>query len=171
MFVTPLSVRSRNWIERSGSNRAFIAPLLALAVLMLCAGAAQAQVMAVTPASLTVDCGETVFVDVTLDDVVDLQGFSLTFDIDPNIVTVTDVVAGEGLGDAACGNVFEWDLDGNLLTVDMAFLGCTLDLTDPRPIIRINFEAGADDGVIPLILSAGHVAHHATTSTLRSFSV
>ena len=90
---------------RSGASRFAITLGLTLVALVALTGAAAAQPAQLyfSPPSTTVDCNGNVSVDVMIDDITDLQGFSLYVNYNPNVVSVGDlsVAAGPDLV-AAC---------------------------------------------------------------------
>ncbi len=129
-----------------------VLPLLVLMLSALWMGAAQAQTLSFSPSSGTVDCADSTFVDIMVDDVTDLKGFTFTIEYDPDKVFIRSIQPGQALLDAGCSNFFEWvnwpnspasddtvRVDGSLLGLD-----CSLDLTEPGSLVRIAFEPGTD---------------------------
>ncbi len=90
---------------RSGASRFAITLGLTLVALVALTGAAAAQTAQLyfSPSSTSVDCNGNVNVDVMVDDITDLQGFSIYVNYNPNVVSVSGVTAGPDLV-AACTN-------------------------------------------------------------------
>ena len=137
---------------RSTNNRVVL-PLLVLMLSAVWMGAAQAQTtLSFSPSAGTVDCSDSTFVDIMIDDVTDLKGFTFTIQYDPDAVFIRSIQPGQALLDAGCSNFFEWvnwpnspapddtvRVDGSLLGLD-----CSLDLDEPGSLVRIAFEPGAN---------------------------
>ena len=125
--------------------RAFaLTALLALAVL---AGGGRAHAQAAlefAPAAGSVDCGDTLFVDVTIDaTVADLRGYSLVLGFDPDHMVPASVTVGDLLTGAACGPFFRWLNEGDFvdtIEVDGTLLGCST--AGPGTLLRIGFVPG-----------------------------
>ncbi|MFT7698824.1 MAG: VCBS repeat-containing protein, partial [Candidatus Krumholzibacteriia bacterium] len=148
-------VRSRQTRRRTHSA------VLGLFVLMLgslfTAGAAYSQaVVAFDPPNGSVDCGQSIFVDVTIDNAVtDLRGFSFTFQFDPTYVTPIAVTEGGALTGAPCATFFRWLNESsftNTVEIDGSLLGCSIP--GPGTILTIEFAATANRGQSALTVLA-----------------
>jgi hypothetical protein len=96
-------------------------------------------------------CGETLTVDVQIDDTtLDLHGFSVEFSFDNTVVHPVSVSAGPLVSGAACPYYLSWLNPGpaeSTIAVDVANLGCAID--GPGTILQLVF-VGVLQGISPL---------------------
>jgi len=120
-----------------------LAALVCLGALCVAAASAQTVQLGFAPSTDSFTCGETLYVDIMLDDsgAGDLAGFSLVFEFDDEILAPLEVLAGDLLSGADCPHFFTWlnaESVGNSIVVDGALLGCTRPVDGH--IVRMVFE-------------------------------
>lgn len=131
---------------RERGPRALWPALVALAVLT--APPAVGATLSFVPASAEIACEEELVVDVVVDGVADLRGFSLVLEFDPGPVQLLAVEPGPLLTGAACPSFFEWlnaAAVGDSIAFDGAGLGCSV--AGPGSIARLRFEGQNVDGL------------------------
>lgn len=143
-----------------------LAPAI-LIVLLLTGSTAAAQTLGFNPAAISVDCGGTVDVDVVVDDITDLRGYSLYVQFDPNVVVVDDVVIGADFLAACADNYFySYDPVAGILQVDATLLGCSLTTTDPKSLMTITFSPGANKDPSALAITGATILRDSDNVTL-----
>ncbi len=150
------------------NNMAGWAALLGVLLLVVGAGVAGAQTLSFQPvAGSTVDCGGTVDVDVMLSGVANLRGYSLYVQFDPAIVTEAGVAPGPDFA-AACADpaFFDYDPVAGLLRVDATLLGCFLDATTAKSLLRITFAPGAIKDVSVLTFDGQTLLRDSANNTI-----
>ena len=113
---------------------------------------------------------DTLTVDVTVDAVADLRGFTFVFEFNPTIVRPVTVKAGPLVTGAACPNFFTWINSGAIgdsIDVDAALLGCSV--AGPGRIIRTRW-VGVSPGISPLRCRANRGAMRNSNNTPIPFS-
>ena len=93
------------------------------------------------PVSQTFDCGEIYAVDIVIDAVADLRGFSLVVGFDSDVIQPLSVTAGALVSGAACDHFLAWLNPGAVadsIAVDGATLGCSV--AGPGAIVHLEFE-------------------------------
>jgi hypothetical protein len=107
------------------------------------------------PAEGTFVCAQVFVVEVLVDEIEDLRGFSLVIDYDEDIMLPLTVTAGSLLTGAACDNFFIWRNAGaaaDSIAVDGASLGCSA--AGPGSIVKIEFD-GYVEGTTTLSVRHG----------------
>ena len=108
----------------SGPGAIGLATVAMLTLLVLTASTAVGQTLSFSPPTNSVDCGGTVNVDVLVDGISDLRGYSLYVQFDPDVVVVDNVVIGADFA-AACADNYFYDYDpvAGVLRVDASLMG------------------------------------------------
>jgi hypothetical protein len=127
--------------------------VISAALLLLAAGAggdARAATLKVQPSHATFIGADHQTLDFVATDAIDMLGVSVTVQFDPAVVTPVGLLPGDGITGAPCSFFFQWVNQGsfvNTIQLDMAFLGCTDDVTGS--LFSIEF-AGVADGTSPI---------------------
>jgi len=117
--------------------------LLALVALV---PAAEAATITFEPSYAEIMCEEQIAIDVVVDGVSDLRGFSLEIEFAPTVLDLVSVTAGPDLVGAACPHFFHVFPYGGSSSVmfDGSGLGCSV--SGPARVATLTFE-GATDGI------------------------
>lgn len=97
--------------------------------------------VALVPALATIPCSLQVAVDVVVDSVADLRGFSLAIDFDPSLVEIDSVTVGPHVTGVPCGTFFfhVFHTAGeDSVAIDGATLGCSM--VGPGTLATIHFR-------------------------------
>lgn len=141
-----MKLAHRTLISRSVAT---FAPMV-LAALMLAAAALPASAgltFTCDPTSCAFAGSDTMDVYIGIDGTVtDMQGFSLTLEYDPSIVTPVAMELA-GLTTGSCFFSFFPSAAGSTIALDGAGLGCSVD--GPGALVRLRF-VGVSDGISPL---------------------
>ncbi len=131
----------KNRYSAEGRTRTIVLAMVAACLTCVLTTTAWSQVgtLSFDPPVSEIDCHESVTIDVNVDaEIVDLHGFSLVFEFDPDVLEVFSVSPGSLLDDADCGYFLEWVNEtavGDSIWVDSALLGCSVD--GPGTIVQI----------------------------------
>ena len=127
--------------------------LVFLSLLTLGSGVASGQVnisYTFSESDTTIGCGDTLTVDVDVDSITDMLGYSLVLNYDQTVFQPISAVQGALIDGAACSPFFQWLNSGSndgTVQVDLAMLGCTV--TGSGSLLRVQF-IGVDTGATPL---------------------
>ena len=108
--------------------------------------AARAATVTFEPNYTEIMCEEQVSIDVVVDGVSDLRGFSMEIEFAPTVLDLVSVTAGPDLVGAACPHFFHVFpyLGGSSVSFDGSGLGCSV--SGPARVATITFE-GTTDGI------------------------
>jgi VCBS repeat-containing protein len=126
----------------------------ALFIAALGTGSAYAQNVnfVFSPGSATIDCGQTLTVDVEIDGTItDLRGYSLVLTYDNAIFEPVSATPGALIAGAACGNSFFWTNSGSndgTVRVDLGLLGCSVN--GAGSVLTVQFQ-GLTSGATPRV--------------------
>ena len=164
-----MTASGNNGIGRSDRLRGAGWSLLCIAVVLMGAvGAASGQTLGFQAvAGDEVDCGGTVDIDVMVDDIPDLRGYSLFVQFDPAVVSDAGAVIGPDFAAACAENYFyKYDAVSGVLRVDASLLGCSLSTTEPKSLLRITFEPGATKATSSLVVTGATILRDSGNNTL-----
>lgn len=119
--------------------------LLAFAAIL--SAQAAAATISFVPSAAEVSCDATVDIDVLVDGVPDLRGFTMEVEFDPTLLAVVSVTSGPDLAGAPCPSffhVFPMTTTISAVAFDGAPLGCSI--AGPARIATLTFE-GIQEGI------------------------
>lgn len=128
---------------RALSTASFVLSLICVLV----ASTAQAATISFEPSSAEIACEEQVALDVVIDGVSDLRGFSLEIEFNPTFLSLVSVTEGPDLLGAPCPTFFHffpYTPGATSFMVDGSGLGCSL--SGPARVATVVFE-GESEGV------------------------